>query len=60
LPAEGVFHKKTGGKTVADTTGRKLVVLVLLAVIGALAVLPGGCMSGETRALESENARCVL
>lgn len=44
----------------ADTTGRKLVVLVLLAVIGALAVLPGGCMSGETRALESENARCVL
>ncbi|NSW84227.1 MAG: hypothetical protein HPY90_13310 [Syntrophothermus sp.] len=44
----------------ADTTGRKLVVLVLLAVIVALAVLPGGCMSVETRALESENARRVL
>ncbi|MEW5763052.1 MAG: hypothetical protein AB1776_07615 [Bacillota bacterium] len=41
----------------ADATGRKLVVLVLLAVSAALAVLPGGCTSGETRALESENAR---
>lgn len=37
--------------------GRKLVVLVWLAVVVALAILPGGCMSRETRALESENAR---
>lgn len=40
-----------------DTTGRKLVVLIMLAFIVALAILPGGCISGETRALESENAR---
>ncbi|MBC7294567.1 MAG: hypothetical protein H5T84_10825, partial [Thermoleophilia bacterium] len=39
-----------------DTTGRKLVVLIQLTFIVVLAILPGGCISGETRALESENA----
>jgi|GEM_PF-1256239 len=59
LLAEGLIIEKeiTGGKSVADTMGRKLVVLVLLTVIVALAVLQGGCKSGETRTLESENAR---